>query len=486
MRLSRKLALPCLAALVCLARCLSASADTAAPADDAVLSSAICSIVYPVDQSPSTRGYQYIFFGNAFFINNQGYLLTAAHVLSAFRNGGGQPHILVARPMAPPQLLKAELIAVDWEHDVAVLRATPNPFDGKFNVSFLPLTAARPLPGTSLLAAALRPSRIRNPHTFEMPVKENFNARVLNYQFTQEEKGAGDTELFLFSHEVLLGQSGAPVLSSDSREVVGFVDGRWLHPSAVAAGTPEEPLTPTLGAAVRIHYAIALLQEKGIAWQTATESSARAQIAASENKNSSAPEPLSLVAAPFPPQSLTGGEVVLDALVTATGKLADIKVVKGDSPFREKSLGALRTWTFIPARSEGHAVEARIGITFQFPQSYLPASAKRTHDYKELLANSPDRGALPLSTVEPDSLANTSADGSVILFDLVDREGQVTSTQELYGSDSLTPAAEAAARQWRFAPGKNAGKETNSAAIVVVMFRRTVVAGNAASSKKTQ
>src|SRR5580700_3278716 len=61
MRLSRKLALPCLAALVCLARCLSASADTAAPADDAVLSSAICSIVYPVDQSPSTRGYQYIF-----------------------------------------------------------------------------------------------------------------------------------------------------------------------------------------------------------------------------------------------------------------------------------------------------------------------------------------------------------------------------------------------------------------------------------------
>jgi TonB family protein len=316
-------------------------------------------------------------------------------------------------------------------------------------------------------------------------VKENFGTRILNYQFTQEEKGAGDTELFLFSHEVLLGQSGAPVLSADSREVVGFIDGRWLHPSA-ATGAPDEPLTPTLGAAVRIHYAIALLQEKSIAWQTATESSARTQIAANENKNSSAPEPLSLVAAPFPPQSLTGGEVVLDALVTATGKLADIKVVKGDSPFREKSLSALRTWTFLPARSEGHVVEARIGITFQFPQTYLPVSAKRTHDYKELLANSSDRGALPVSTVEPDSLANSSADGSVILFDLVDREGQVTSTQELYGSDSLTPAAEAAARQWRFAPGKNAGKETDSAAVVVVMFRRTVVAGNTASRRKTQ
>ena len=486
MRLDRKLVALTLAAHACLVGCLTASAAPGTPVDDAALSSAICPIVYPVDQSPSSKGYQYIFFGNAFFINNRGYLLTAAHVLGAFRNGGGQPYILVDRPMAPPQLLKAELVAVDWEHDVAVLRATLNPFDGKFNVSFLPLTAARPLPGTSLLAAALRPSRIRNPHTFEMPVKENFTARILNYQFTQEEKGAGDTELFLFSHEVLLGQSGAPVLSADSREVVGFVDGRWLHPSAVASGTSEEPLTPTLGAAVRIHYAIALLQEKGIAWQTATAISSRTQFSAEQYKNSSAPEPLSLVAAPFPPQSLTGGEVVLDALVTATGKLADIKVVKGDSPFREKSLSALRTWTLLPARADGQAVESRIGITFHFSQTCLPTSAKHAHDYKELLANSADHGALPVSTIEPDSLANCSADGSVILFDLIDQEGQVTSTQELYGLASLTPAAEFATRQWRFAPGKNAGKETDSAAVVVVMFRRTTVAGGASSSWKTR
>jgi TonB family protein len=486
MRLNRIPALISLAALVCLACCLTSTAAPANPDDVATLSSAICPIVYPVDQSPSARGYQYVFFGNAFFINDQGYLLTAAHVLSAFRNNGGQPHILIDRPLAPPQLLKAELVAVDWEHDVALLRATPNPFLGKFNVTFLPLTAQRPLPEASILAVAFRPSKIRNPHTFDLPMKESFTARVLNYQFTQEEKGAGDTELFLFSHEVILGQSGAPVVSADSHEVVGFVDGRWLHPSAIAAGTPDEPLTPTLGAAVRIHYAIALLQEKGIAWQSATGSPARAQIAADASINSSAPEPLSLVAAPFPPQSLSGGEVILDALVDAHGKLADIQVVRGESPFPEKVLSAMRTWTFFPARTDGHPVEARIGIAFQFPQTYLSTAARRVHDYPELLANSSDRGALPVSTVEPDSFASTAAEGSVILFDLVDRQGQVTFTRELYGSDSLTPAAEAAARQWRFAPGKNAGKETDSAAVVVVMFRRTAVAGGPSSRRKTQ
>jgi TonB family protein len=486
MRIDCNLALKSLAAITCLASALAPSGAPDTLASDAALSSAICPIVYPVDQSPSAKGYQYIFFGNAFFINAQGYLLTAAHVLSAFRTGGGQPHILVDRLMAPPQLLKAELVAVDWEHDVAILRATPNPFQGKYRVTFLPLTAERPLPGTSILAMALRPVRIRDPHTFEMPVKEHFDARVLNYQFTQEEKGAGDTELFLFSHEVLLGQSGAPVATAGSREVVGFVDGRWLHPGAVASGSADEPQTPTLGAAVRIHYAIALLQEKGIAWQNASGAAARAQNSADQIKNSSIPRPLSLVAAPFPSQSISGGEVVLDALVDTTGRLEDIRVVKGDSPFKEKAFSAMRTWTFHPAFTDGHPVEARIGATFQFPQMYLPASAKRTHAYEESFANSPDHGALPVATVEPVSPRSTAIEGSVILFDLVDAQGHVSSSQELYGSDSLTPAAELAARQWRFAPGRNNGNEMDSAAVIVILFRRSAAAENAASIKKAR
>jgi TonB family protein len=486
MNLLRKLAILVLAAIATFCCWLTAFGVTDPPADVSVFSSAICPIVYPVDQTPSARGYRYVFFGNAFFINKQGYLLTAAHVLSSFRNGGGQPHILVDRPMAPPQLLPAEVVAVDWEHDVAVLRATPNPFEGKYKVTFLPLTAEQLLPGKSVLAVALRPLKIQNPHTFELPAKESFTARVLNYQFTQEEKGAGDTELFLLSHEVLLGQSGAPVVSVDSHEVVGLVDGRWLHPGAIATGAIDEPLTPTLGAAVRIHYALALLQEKGIAWQTVAGGSAPAQEAPEQRRNSSVPVPLSLVAAPFPSQSLSGGEVLLDALVNTSGKLEDIKVVKGESPFREKALSAMRTWTFLAARADGNAVEARIGITFQFPQTYLASAAKRARDYDEPLPNSADRGPQPVATVEPGSLPNSAGEGSVILFDVVDKQGQITSTTEVYGLESLATPAEAAARQWRFAPGKHAGTDTESAAVAVFIFRRSVVVENVASVKKSR
>src|SRR5437016_10434142 len=64
---------------------------------DGSLSAAICPVVYSLDETPAARGYHYTFFGNAFFINNQGYLLTVAHVLETFKNGG-QPSILVTGP----------------------------------------------------------------------------------------------------------------------------------------------------------------------------------------------------------------------------------------------------------------------------------------------------------------------------------------------------------------------------------------------------
>ena len=46
--------------------------------DNAAVSAAVCPVVYPLDESSSERGYHYIFYGNAFFIDGDGYLVTAA------------------------------------------------------------------------------------------------------------------------------------------------------------------------------------------------------------------------------------------------------------------------------------------------------------------------------------------------------------------------------------------------------------------------
>jgi len=250
-----------------------AAQQSSEPSDPA-LKAALCPIVYPSDETPGKKGVRYTFFGNAFFVNSQGYLVTAAHVLQTFRDLG-QPYILVDRPNSPPQLLKANIIATDWTHDVAILRATPNPFDGKFHVAFLPLAAKRSSIGDSVVASALHPSNIRSASTYKLPVQDWSSAQVLGFVQTSEEKNLPDTDLFLFSHEVQKGQSGSPVILAGTREVVGLVDGRWLRPGSFSLpssnGARPVRYGGPLGAAVPVDYLLVLLQKNSVSWSTAPE-----------------------------------------------------------------------------------------------------------------------------------------------------------------------------------------------------------------------
>jgi len=287
------------------------STDGANDAGRADFSNAVCPVVYQLDQAPGTRGYHYIFYGNAFFINREGYLLTAAHVLSEFKNGG-QPSILLRLAAAPPRMLKVSVVDVDTEHDVAILRVTPNPFTGPYDVLSLPLATRQPDHGQSIVVFALRPSHPRNPETYELPVADTYGAVVLDYRSMSlsaenaRDTAKGDsglaqslaasrktlTDIFLFSHEVQLGQSGSPVVSATTHRVVGLIEGRWLHPMAVSADSaagsgvsgsgaandpspsrrkpvsqvPPPPPILTQGAAVPITYALALLERNHIAW----------------------------------------------------------------------------------------------------------------------------------------------------------------------------------------------------------------------------
>jgi S1-C subfamily serine protease len=240
--------------------------------DDSPIAS-VCPVVYPDDQSPAARGYHYTFFGNAFFINSEGYLLTVAHVLETFRDGG-DPYILVNRPNSPPQLLKVTVIAKDLEHDVAILRATPNPFGGKYQVASLALASEPAAKGQSVLALSLHPQKLQNAYSFDSTREDSSPGKVLTYESTQLEKSAPAVDVFLLSHPVVKGQSGSPVLAVESHAVVGLVEGLWLRGTPVSVAKSSALPTSTPGAAIPIRYAIALLEQYGIAWHSAKSSSA--------------------------------------------------------------------------------------------------------------------------------------------------------------------------------------------------------------------
>ena len=452
----------------------SAAFETAsrATATEAPLTAALCQVVYPLDQFPTAKGFHYTFYGNAFFINEEGYLITAGHVLSAFHDGG-QPHIIVGSPNKPRQLLEASVVAADWEHDVAVLRAKPNPFPGDSNLAFLPLSAEMPPKGKAVLAASLLSPDVENASSLDVPLENLTQGEVLDYQFHQE-AGFLESELLLVSQQISAGQSGSPLVSTDSHGVVGIIVGRWLLPVVVPSAANRNHLTLSPGAALRIHYAISLLQKNHIAWHAAAESSWRREVPPQE-AGFSPPVPVSIVGTNYPPQALFGGDVLLDALIDSSGKPTEIRVVAGDAPFLEPALSAARTWTFTPAHLDGHDVEARIGIVFQFPQSFLPPLGSKERKHNEPLAESNDRSALPILTVEPEYPPNTNVQGSVALYNLVDSEGHITSTTGLLDVEPLTAPTAAALRRWQFAPAKHGGAATESAVIVVETFRRPTI-----------
>ena len=267
-RTKRTIAALLLAALASTLGLFAANRPPQDPAPDA----AICPVVYRLDESPSPRGYHYAFFGNAFFINEQGYLLTDAHVLETFRDGG-QPSLIVRRPNAPPRLLQASIVATDPQHDVAILRVTPNPFAGNYRVAFLPLATDPATPGQSVIALSLHPHHLQDAQSLEAPREDRAPGQVLSYESTQLETSAPAAKVFLLSHPVTRGQSGSPVLTADSRAVVGIIEGRWLRSVSAAAANSPSQAASIPGAATPIEYAIALLQRQSIPWHSQSASS---------------------------------------------------------------------------------------------------------------------------------------------------------------------------------------------------------------------
>lgn len=83
-------------------------------------------------------------------------------------------------------------------------------------------------------------------------------------------------------------------------------------------------------------------------------------------------QPAKLVSSPPPVSpSLVGtekmqGVVVIDALVDATGKVTDMRVISGSARLTQAAMDALRTWKYEPARLDGQpiAIHTHVSITF--------------------------------------------------------------------------------------------------------------------------
>jgi hypothetical protein len=122
-------------------------------------------------------------------------------------------------------------------------------------------------PGQSVIALSLHPTHLEDAQSLEASREDRSPGTILSYESTQLENSAPASKVFLLSHSVNRGQSGSPVLASDSHAVVGIIEGRWLRSTSLAAAAKSpSQVSAVPGAANPIEYAIALLQREHILW----------------------------------------------------------------------------------------------------------------------------------------------------------------------------------------------------------------------------
>lgn len=71
----------------------------------------------------------------------------------------------------------------------------------------------------------------------------------------------------------------------------------------------------------------------------------------------------------YPPDAMREyitGDVRVDALVEADGRIGDMKILGGPVPLRQAALDALRQYEYAPATRGGRAVAAHVTVTVKF------------------------------------------------------------------------------------------------------------------------
>jgi protein TonB len=60
------------------------------------------------------------------------------------------------------------------------------------------------------------------------------------------------------------------------------------------------------------------------------------------------------------------GVAIIDAIVDATGKVIEMRVISGFPPLTEVAMDALRTWKYEPGRLNGQPIAMHMKVTINF------------------------------------------------------------------------------------------------------------------------
>jgi len=206
---------------------------------------------------PGERGKNRACAATGFLINEQGYLVTNAHVVEDLeRCLAKMPGTKILAKFPAPgsstaQAVPCDLVGRDEVHDLAVLKTERPIFTGPYGKQVYAHLDPRELAeGTSVVVSG-HPVFAWQPVVQAGKVIRRGSQRLA-------ERNPEPTEVLDLDIPLWAGSSGSPVCRAEGQGVIGIVVGK--HPSQ-----------PTHTLAVSVRYAIALLNCHGVKWHTAAD-----------------------------------------------------------------------------------------------------------------------------------------------------------------------------------------------------------------------
>lgn len=168
------------------------------------------------------------------------------------------------------------------------------------------------------------------------------------------------------------------------------------------------------------------------------------------------------------------GMVVLDVTVDAHGHVSSVAVdprgTTAPAVLQDAAMDAAKEWRYAPGRTDGKAVGGvvRIPVNFSLTDDEPAASASASSPSVDISYKDRNPPRYPAEAIKK------GQQGTVILDVTVDATGKVTGVQvDQRGTDAptkLQSVAIAAARQWKFNPGRKGGKPVGGMIQVPVNF----------------
>jgi len=195
-------------------------------------------------------------------------------------------------------------------------------------------------------------------------------------------------------------------------------------------------------------------------------------------------ESLSVTDIPVPILCAADGTVVLDALITETGKVQQVEVRRDIACLTQHAVHVVEDWKFSPATFAGKAIASRMPVAVTFHPATFAGNAIALGMPLPLPALIPQSEAAIHAELQPAEVTrdafpkypyNTVVAGSVVLEVTLSATGKAQEAKVLRDLPPLTEEAKAVVGDWRFTPATFNGNPVRSKIVLAFVFRPPLV-----------